>query len=104
VPGGRLPDGRRSVALPKSLAQTAVLRRPMAGDTIRPFGAAGSKPLRRYLTDRKVDPPFRSCLPVIASGKQVLWAVGLGASESTRTGQEPSVLYTLQGDLPWLNL
>ena len=104
APGGELPDGRRSVALPNSLAQTAVLRRPLPGDTIRPFGAAGAKPFRRYLTDRKVDPPFRSFLPVIANGRQVLWAVGLGAAESTRMGQEPSVLFTLQGRLPWLNL
>jgi len=97
------PDGKRAVTLPQSLAHTAVLRRPLPGDTIRPFGAAGSKPLRRYLTDRKVDPPFRRFLPVVASGKQVLWAVGLGAAESTRAGSEPSVLFTLQGDLPWLN-
>jgi tRNA(Ile)-lysidine synthetase-like protein len=103
VPDGACPDGKRTVALPRSLAQDAVVRNPKPGDRIRPFGAAGAKPLRRYLTDQKLDLPFRSTLPVVAAGRDILWAVGVGAAECTRAGDEPSVWLSLQGDLPWFN-
>ncbi len=101
---GAIPDGKRAVVLPLRLAQAAVVRYPKPGDRFRPFGAAGAKPLRRYLTDQKLDPPFRSALPVVAAGQEILWAVGLGAAESTRAGGEPSVWLSLQGELPWLNI
>ena len=103
APGGICPDGKRTLTLTRELMQTAVLRRPKPGDIIQPFGTDGSKPLRRYLTDQKLDLPFRPYLPVIASGRHVLWAVGVGAAESTRETPAPSILFTLQGDLPWLN-
>ena len=104
APGGICPDGKHTVALTRSLLQTAVLRQPRPGDMIHPFGAAGSKPLRRYLIDQKLDQPFRRHLPLIANGKEVLWAIGVGAAESTRITHEPSVLFTLQGTLPWLHV
>ena len=102
APGGVCPDGKRTVVLTRDLTKTAVLRRPKPGDAIRPFGANGQKPLRRYLIDRKLDQPFRKTLPVVAIGKQVLWAVGVGAAECTRVVREPSILFTLQGELPWI--
>lgn len=58
-----------------------VLRTPRPGDTIHPLGAPGSKLLRRYLTDRKIDAPFRSCLPVLADGSEILWIPGLCTSQ-----------------------
>lgn len=100
-PGGITPDGKLTVALTERLMEAAVLRTPLPGDVIRPFGADGGKPLRRYLTDRKLDPPFRKRLPVVAVGSEVLWAVGVGAAEATRVKHEPSILLTLQGTLPW---
>ncbi len=102
APGGVCPDGKRTVVLTRDLLKTAVLRLPKPGDTLQPFGTDGTKPLRRYLTDKKLDQPFRGFLPVVACGKQVLWAVGVGAAESTRMVHEPSILLTLQGELPWL--
>ncbi|MEG2950630.1 MAG: tRNA lysidine(34) synthetase TilS, partial [Clostridia bacterium] len=53
---------------------------------IRPFGAAGSKPLRRHLTDLKVDPAFRSTLPVLAVGSRILWIPALTSAEELRCG------------------
>ncbi|HPJ01913.1 MAG TPA: tRNA lysidine(34) synthetase TilS [Candidatus Limiplasma sp.] len=100
-PGGIIPDGKTTVVLTERQLQKAVLRTPLPGDAIRPFGAGGSKLLRRYLTDQKLDPPFRRHLPVVAIGNEVLWAVGVGAAESTRLQREPSILLTLQGTLPW---
>jgi len=102
APGGLCPDGKRTVVLTHEQSRAAVLRQPKPGDTIHPFGAEGKKPLRRYLTDQKLDPPFRKSLPVVAISKEVLWAVGVGAAENTRIRREPSMLFILQGTLPWL--
>ena len=100
-PGGITPDGKLTVVLTERQFNATVLRNPRPGDVIQPFGADGGKPLRRYLTDRKLDPPFRRHLPVIAVRNDVLWAVGVGAAEATRVRHEPSILLTLQGTLPW---
>ncbi len=99
----RPPDGHVSIVLTEDQRKAAVLRTPLSGDTIRPFGASGQKPLRRYLTDQKLDPPFRRYLPVLAIGHEVLWAVGVGAAENTRLSKDSAVLFTLQGTVPWHN-
>jgi len=102
-PSGRIhPDGQYTVVLTRELLAAAVVRWPKQGDTIHPFGADGSKPLRRWLIDKKLDQPFRKALPVVAIGRQILWAVGVGAAEETRVTDAPSVLLSLRGDVPWL--
>ncbi len=62
----------------------AALRTRENGDRIRPFGMAGRKLLSDYMIDRKLDRPLRDALPILAVGKNVLWAVGLGISEDAR--------------------
>ena len=95
------PDGKRAVALPPALLARCVLRLPQPGDRIRPFGAPGRKELRRFLTDRKLDAPFRAVLPVLCDGDDVLWAIGLGASERTRLTAD-AIRVRVEGDIPWL--
>ncbi|NLO86529.1 MAG: tRNA lysidine(34) synthetase TilS [Clostridiales bacterium] len=80
------------------LQQQPVLRLPMAGDTIRPFGASGSKPLRRYFTDQKIDPPLRPITPVLAIGSRILWVLGLCTSEVLRTPKELRTSATLHAN------
>ena len=80
-----IPNGRKAVLLTSTLLERGLfLRTPCPGDWIHPFGAPGSKPLRRYLTDRKLDEPFRAAWPVLACGDEVIWVAGSGASERTR--------------------
>ena len=62
----------------------AVIRLREDGDRIHPLGAAGSRLLSDYLTDKKIDKPVRDCLPVIACGKNILWVGGYGISEHAR--------------------
>jgi len=71
------PASALTALLPMNLAEVCVLRTPRPGDTIHPLGAPGAKPLRRYLTDRKIDPHFRPHLPVLARGDAILWIPGL---------------------------
>lgn len=61
--------------------QGAVLRTRMDGDRIHPLGAAGSRLLSDYLTDKKIDCPLRDHLPLIAVGKRILWVGGLGIAD-----------------------
>jgi len=96
------PDGLRSVAVPDAVLAGATLRAARPGDRIRPFGADGGKPLRRYLIDRKTDAPFRPFVPVLCAGSEALWAAGVGAAEATRVTDQPATLLTVRGPMPWL--
>ena len=75
----------------------------MEGDRIQPFGMKGHKLLSRYLMDRGVDAAFRPFVPVLVSGETVLWAVGVGAAEQTRTTESPEPVTALSacGPMPW---
>jgi tRNA(Ile)-lysidine synthase len=73
---GRLPELR--------------VRAPRAGDRFHPLGAPGSKPLSRYLMERKVSREVRSRVPLLVagdSGEEILWVVGHGVSESSRVSR-----------------
>ena len=78
-----------AVLSPAVLALGPVLRRPRPGDRIRPMGAPGAKPLRRFLTDRRVDLPLRPWLAVLAVENEVLWIPHLCASERLRLTAVP---------------
>lgn len=87
---GDLPRHADAVVLsPAVQAMNPVIRLPEPDDMIRPFGAPGAKPLRRFYTDRKVDPHFRWQLPVLACGDHILWIPGLCASETLRLPSVP---------------
>ena len=96
------PDGLTTVALPDALLAGCDLRTALAGDRITPFGAPGGKLLRRYLTDRKLDAPFRAAIPLVCAGDRALWVCGVGAAEATRLGDAPATLLTLMDIPPWL--
>ncbi len=99
-----LPGNAQSIVLsPEVLSLQPVWRTPDAQDVIRPFGAPGHKPLRRFFTDRKVDAPLRSCCPVLAVGSEILWIPGLCASEAARLDHMPqgSIQLTVIGDTPF---
>ncbi len=76
------PSSAMTVYLPLPLTDGCLLRTPRPGDIIRPMGAPGHKPLRRYLTDRKIAPPFRPLLPVLAKDNTILWIPGLCTAQA----------------------
>jgi len=92
VPGGNKPvyeNGFRQV-LDVRAVKGAALRLRKRGDWISPLGTSGRKSLSDYLADRKIDRPLRDRLPLLARGSEVLWAVGVGISNSAalREGSE----------------
>ncbi|MBQ8536325.1 MAG: tRNA lysidine(34) synthetase TilS [Clostridia bacterium] len=98
-PGG---DGKGAQAIPLGLAEKARWRTRLPGDRITPFGSNGSQSLQDFLTNRKVDQPFRDKIPLLALKSEILWAPGVGASQKCRlTPGESAVFYTLRSPLPW---
>ncbi len=66
------------------LPQDLILRKARPGDRIRPFGSAGSTKVSDVLIDRKVPCLIRDEIPVLADRDEVLWIVGIRASEKSR--------------------
>ena len=100
-----LPQTPHEILLPPAvLAQSPVLRHPLPEDRIHPFGAPGSKPLRRYLPDCKVDAPFRPVLPVVAIGPEVVWIPSLCTAEALRMRDVPpgALRLTVTKPIPFL--
>ena len=65
------------------------LRSPRRSDRFRPLGAPGSKPLARYLMERKVAKEDRRHVPLVARARirqddEILWVVGHAISETAR--------------------
>ena len=105
IPAQALPRDACSVILPKEwLEKHPVLRTPQPEDVIHPFGAPGHKPLRRYLTDRKMDFFLRPELPVLCVQNEVLWIPGLCASELLRLDHLPvhALQLSLSGETPFI--
>lgn len=85
---GGYGNGILKQAFPCELIKNAVVRCAQSGDTITPFGMEGKQGIFKYLSARRIDQPFRKHWPVFASGKDVLWAIGLGPSNKARVTPE----------------
>ena len=77
-------------ALARAALSGAEVRFRRAGDWMRPLGMRGRKLLSDVFTDRGVDRPLRDHVPLVARGSEVLWAVGVGISDTCalRPGDE----------------
>lgn len=117
VPGElRLPDGRRLCAQLVRLDPTAAPprrrteveldagRMPQAlrvrfahpGDRFHPLGAAGRRPLVRFLADCGVPREERHKVPLVLLDSEIAWVAGLRPSESFRVGPASAVRLRLR--------
>ena len=87
---------------PEVLREKPVFRNPRPDDRIHPLGAPGSKPLRRYLTDRKIDPALRPALVVLAAGNEILWIPSICTAERLRAVSPADGSVRLRGVLNYL--
>lgn len=60
---------------------TPVLRYRRAGDMISPKGFKGTKKLKDYFIDRKIDRDLRDSIPLVCVGSTVLWIYGYEINE-----------------------
>ena len=101
---GDVGDGKRTQSLSAALYRTCVTRYPLPGDVILPFGHRSRRTLMEYFSKMKTDRYFRLRIPVVASGHEIVWAVGIGASDLVRRsspGEERIMLswpHPLPGD------
>ena len=99
---GRPGNGKTTQEVPEDFCDGCVIRTRKDGDRIRPFGCAGHKKLQDFLTDRKIEEPFRDRIPLLCRGDEVLLVCGVGAGDIP--GWNPDdhpVRLTWHGDMPW---
>lgn len=95
-------DGIHTQRMPLKLFEQCDLRYRKPGDFIQPFGMKGTKSLQDYLVDRKVSEPMRDYLPLLCIENEVIWAIGIGASEKVRCKNgEEAVLLRYPSRLPF---
>lgn len=69
-----------------------LLRQREPGDVITPKGFGGTKKLKDYFIDRKIDKDLRGTIPLMCVGKTVLWAVGYEVNEKFLPKEDTSRL------------
>ncbi|MBR1424940.1 tRNA lysidine(34) synthetase TilS [bacterium] len=73
-----------------SAVTNLVFRNRCDGDIIQVPGMNGHKKLKKYLNDRKIPNHEKDQLIFLASGNEILWAVGLGLSEKIKVKTKPT--------------
>lgn len=66
------------------------LRRWKAGDRFVPFGMSGQKKISDFLTDQKIPSHSRDDVWVLLSGEEVIWVVGMRASDKIKVTPKTS--------------
>uniref|UniRef100_A0A7C4MT59 tRNA(Ile)-lysidine synthase n=1 Tax=Desulfatirhabdium butyrativorans TaxID=340467 RepID=A0A7C4MT59_9BACT len=64
----------------RDLAFPLIVRSPLPGDRIRPFGMTGSRKVRKCLIDAKISRDRRALWPIVESDGHILWVCGLRRS------------------------
>lgn len=109
MPGGwkvqisRLPEwnanthpvnGTTRIVMPVIDVDSLIIRTWKEGDRIRPFGMGGEKLVSDLFTDEKIHSTRRNDYPVMLMENNVLWVMGVRASESCRVSQKQNnILY-----------
>lgn len=102
VPNGAPANGKTRLTLPEAIYRGAAVRAARPDDTLHPFGMEGHKSLAKALSDAGVEPPFRAGFPVLARDNEILWLMGVCASEETRVRtNEKCVTLEITQQLPW---
>lgn len=102
APALQMGDGCFTQAFDADKIKGAVLRTRLPHDIIMPLGQEGRQTLKQYMIDKKIDRPFRDSWPVYALGSEVLWVIGVGASQRAALGRETknAVFAVYDGVLP----
>jgi len=65
-------------------AREVVLRTRRAGDRFHPLGAPGTRKLQDFFTDARVPRCRRGTVPILESGGEIVWLVGMRIAEQAK--------------------
>jgi tRNA(Ile)-lysidine synthase len=71
------PSPWRIVLDRRSLSAGLALRTRKTGDRFQPLGGVGSRSLQDFFVDRKIPQALRAAWPLLVSGDQIVWVIGL---------------------------
>jgi tRNA(Ile)-lysidine synthase len=73
-----------------------VLRSSKVGDRFRPLGLGGGKKLKKFFIDAKIPTSQRRRIPILCSGEQIIWVVGLRLDDRVKVTANTSRLLRLR--------
>ncbi len=73
-----------------------VIRSRKPGDRFHPQGATGSKKLKSFLIDQKVDQMMRDTLPLVTVGSAIIWVAGLRIAHPYRVTNKTAQILCLE--------
>jgi len=85
-----LPDNEALVDLSSLEGQTLTIRSRQQGDRITPLGMKSPIKLKRFLINRGIPRFERDDVPLLAVDNTVLWAVGVGLSNTIKVKTKPT--------------
>ncbi|GMR05202.1 MAG: tRNA lysidine(34) synthetase TilS [Thermodesulfobacteriota bacterium] len=88
---GSLKSGKRTAYFDyNTLPGPLVVRSPLPGDRLIPMGMEGHKKLKKIFIDMKIPASKRQGTPLLCSGGEILWAVGVSQSERCKVVETTS--------------
>ena len=80
----------------EKIIDNIVVRSRRNGDIINPSGMKGTKKLKDYFIDEKIPRGERACIPLIATGNEVIWIIGRRLSEKYKVSKYTKEVLVLE--------
>ncbi len=73
-----------------------IIRKWQKGDRFRPVGMTHFKKVSDFFTDQKLDPWEKESIPIVLSGKEIVWLAGCRLDDRFKVTSETQKIYTLE--------
>lgn len=72
------------------------VRTRRSGDYITPLGMSGTKKLQDFFTDEKIKREDRDCVPLVCSGREVIWVIGRRINDNYKISKNTKEIVCLE--------
>jgi len=72
------------------------VRQTKPGDRFYPLGLGGEKKLRRFMIDEKIPRSWRDNIPIVCSGKSIIWLVGYRIDERVKVTKDTKSILKIE--------
>ncbi|MFH1459515.1 MAG: tRNA lysidine(34) synthetase TilS [Candidatus Omnitrophota bacterium] len=73
-----------------------LIRTRQSGDRFYPLGLSGSKKLKKFFTDQKINDDQKDLIPLIVSGGKIAWVGGMRLSENFKVAKSTKKILKIQ--------